>query len=318
MIGFWAGFKLIAGIVAATLAVSPSHSGQTGCFHVPSHCGYPDATNTGVPGGEALQPSGSITIETDGTTISNKRITGSVVVDASNVTIRNSSITPTGGGSGSYAVVLEEGADDFTLEHAEISGRRKSGTGLESAVWNHYNNPGARAVGSYLHGCADCWEGSGSFVGDYMVVDASYAGSHDENIYVCGGSVKVEHSTLINRHQQTATVFGDTSGCGGNRFVVTDSLLAGGGYVLYPQANSESPVGYTKVERNRFARCGTHSAYDRGSGGRECRGGPDQSGIFPQGGYYGLVAYYYSGPGQIWRENVWDDNLKLACLPGTC
>lgn len=304
-------------VLLAMGAGGGAHSHQTDCYAHPSRCGYPDAGNVGVPRGTKLAGTGGMTIDEDGAVISGKRIEGKVIVDADDVTIRDSSISPTEGGSGAVAVQLEQGADNFTIKDSEVAGRDKR-NGLESAVWNHYNNPGASAVGDYFHGCADCWEGSGRFIADYMLVDASYPGSHNEDIYVCGGAVRVEHSTLINRVEQTATVFGDTADCGGNRFVVTDSLLAGGGYVLYPQANSETPTGWTKVEDNRFARCRTRATYDASSGGRPCSGGPDSSGLFPGGGYYGLAAYFYAGPKMIWRGNRWDDDLQPVCPYGTC
>jgi hypothetical protein len=198
-----------------------------------------------------------------------------------------------------------------------VRGRSRT-NGLQSAVWNHYGNPGATAVRSYFHRCADCWEGPGRFSRDLMVVDAAYPGSHDEDIYICGASVKVERSTLINRHDQTATVFGDTAGCGPNRFVVTDSLLAGGGYVLYPQANSDSSTGYMKVTGNRFARCRGGRDFDSDSGGTACAAGTDSFGIWPEGGYYGVAAYYYLDGGNVWSGNYWDDNLKPICLDGHC
>jgi hypothetical protein len=306
---------LVLSLVA--LASSGVRHAQPDCYSQLARCGFPSVATAGVPHGTDLRKSGSLTIRKDGAVLSRRRVEGTVIVDADNVTIRESLIVPPGGGSGSYAIQLLQGADDFRIESSEVRGRGKT-DGLQSAVWNHYGNPGATAVDSYFHKCSDCWEGPGYFNRDLMVVDASYPGSHDEDIYVCGGTVKVENSTLINRHNQTATVFGDTAGCGGNRFIVTDNLIAGGGYSLYPQANSDSPTGYMKVTGNRFARCHGARDYEADTGGTSCAGGPDRSGIFPQGGYYGVAAYYYLGGGNVWAENRWDDNLRPVCLQGSC
>ncbi len=300
-------------MVVAGLSLSPSVAAA--CLASPSACGYPDATNTGVPAGTALTPSGSRTVSSDGAVLSGLDLIGTVTVAADNVKIEDSRITRTSGDSGSYAVILDDGADNFTIEDSEISGPASDVSGLQSAVWNHNNNPGATATRVYFHRCADCWEGAGTFRDAYMVVDAAYTGSHDEDIYVCGASVNVDHSTLINTHQQTATVFGDTI-CGGNDFTVTDSLLAGGGYILYPQANSSSAVGSTNVSGNRFARCATSPVYDPGSGGTACGNGADAFGYFPLGGYYGVAAYTYSGPHHIWEGNVWDDSSQPVCDDG--
>ncbi len=308
--------RLALSLLAALLAcLAASVPASAACLPRPSACGYPDATNTGVPPGTTLTPSGSRTVTGNGTVLSGLEITGTVTVAADNVTIEDSRIVKTSGGSGSYAVILNSGAEGFTIRDSEISGPPSDTSGLESAVWNHYNNPGATASGVYFHGCADCWEGAGTFRDDYMVVDAAYSGSHDEDIYVCGTTVDVGHSTLINTHQQTATVFGDTI-CGGNDFTVTDSLLAGGGYVVYPQANSSSPVGTTRIAGNRFGRCQTSAVYNPGSGGTSCSGGGDTFGYYPLGGYYGLAAYTYSGPGHVWEDNVWDDSSQPVCDDG--
>jgi hypothetical protein len=320
--GLLSGIGVLFGLLAALVGGGHAHHArdhprQVGCFAQPSRCGYPDATNTGVPPGVSLSPSGSITVTDDGETVSEMQITGSVTVAADDVTIEDSRIFQPDGGSGSYAVILNKGAEDFAIRDTEVLGPDRRGGGLESAVWNHYDNPGATAARVYFHGCADCWEGAGAFRDSYMVVDAAYPGSHDEDIYVCGTSVNVDHSTLINRHSQTATVFGD-AGCGGNRFVVTDSLLAGGGYVLYPQANSDTRTGSMRVVGNRIARCKTKPAYDAGSGGTACAQGPDRHGLFPHGGYYGVAAYYFRGREHVWRGNFWDDNLRPVCLSGRC
>jgi hypothetical protein len=314
----WSGLQVLLALFGAMATPSHAHDRPVDCFPRPSLCGYPDATNTGVPAGTQLQPSGSLTVSENGTTIRGMRVEGTVTVDADNVTIEDSQVVQSAGGSGSYAVILNQGADDFAIVDSEVSGPKRRRGGLESAIWNHYGNPGATAVRSYFHGCADCWEGPGAFLDDYMVVDAAYRGSHDEDIYVCGSSVRVLHSTLINRHHQTATVFGDTAGCGGNHFTVTDSLLAGGGFVLYPQANSDARTGRTVIARNRFARCAGAPVYDPRSGGTSCRGGPDAHGSFPYGGFYSVAAYYFPGPGQVWKKNFWDDDLSPVCPDGSC
>jgi hypothetical protein len=300
-------------------AVAPSaQADAAGCFATPSACGYPDATNTGVPAGTALTPATTRTVTANGTVLSGLEITGTVTVAADNVTIKDSKIVATKGGSGSWAVILNEGADNFTIEHTEIVGPAGNSNGIESAVWNHYGNPGTVSRYNYFHHCADCWEGSGRFENDYMVVDASYPGSHNEDIYVCGGAVDVEHSTLLNTYPQTATVFGDTSGCGGNTFEVKNSLLAGGGYVLYPQGNAGSPTGSMNISGNRFARCTNGAVYDSGSGGTYCNGRTgDANGYYPYGGFFGLAAYYFSGTGNIWSNNVWDDNSRPVCANGS-
>ena len=310
------GWTAVMMSVLAFASAGAKHS-STDCYAHPARCGYPSVATTGVPRGTKLTTSGGVTIRKAGTVLSDRQIEGKVTVVAPDVTIKDSRVISSDGGSGSVAIELQQGADDFRIENSEVRGSSKR-DGLESGVWNHYGNPGATAVGTYFHSCSDCWEGPGRFNRDLMVVDSSYPGSHDEDIYVCGAAVRVENSTLINRHNQTATVFGDTAGCGGNRFVVTGNLLAGGGYVLYPQGNAESPTGSMKVTGNRFARCRGRTDFESGSGGTACASGPDASGIFPGGGFYGVAAYYFTGGGNVWSGNFWDDNLKPVCIDGGC
>jgi|GEM_PF-2446643 len=288
----------------------------THCYSSPHTCGYPDATNTGVPAGTTLTPSGSITASTNGQVIEGKDITGTVVIAADNVTIRDSRIFTKS--TGSTAVInINNGADNFTLEDSEVGGNGSTTNAPESGVWNHYNNPGAKMIRSYIHGSPDNWEGRVDLVKDsYMVVDAALPGSHDENIYVWCTTVNVDHSTLINRHEQTATVFGDTLGCEGNSYTVTNSLLAGGGFTLYSQAAGEShsiPDAKTVVTGNRFARCAGTTKYNSGSGGTSCTAGPDTNGVFPNSGYFGVGAGF-NGP-TTWSGNVWDDNLAPISEP---
>jgi hypothetical protein len=308
------GFGLT--LACALFAVASTASASAaGCFADPSGCGYPDQTNTGVPAGTTLTPSGSRTITTNGTVLSGIEFTGPVTIAADNVTIKNSRIAISKGGSGTYGLIVNQGADNFTLEHSEVVGPAGESNGLESAVWNHYRNPGVVASHDYFHHCADCWEGSGTLSDDYMVVDAAYPGSHNEDVYVCGGAIKVEHSTLYDQFEQTATVFGDTAGCGGNVFEVDNSLLAGGGWMLYPQGSANSAVGSTKITGNRFARCLNGAVYNSRSGGTACKGGVgDSNGYYPYGGYFGVVAYYFGG---TWSGNVWDDNGRPFCADGS-
>jgi hypothetical protein len=317
----WGSAQVLLSLLAPT--ATPSHvvSRQVNCFAQPSRCGYPDASNTGVSRGTSLKSSGPITVTSNGTTIEGLRVSGTVTVAADDVTIKDSRIVQRPGEDSGATVTLERGADNFTLEDSEVGGNGSRTHAPESGVWNHYNNPGARMIRSYIHGSPDNWEGRVDLVKDsYMVVDAALPGSHDENIYVWCTTVNVDHSTLINHHEQTATVFGDTLDCEGNRFTVTNSLLAGGGFTLYPQAASEDhpvPNAKTTVTGNRFARCQGGKVYNDDSGGTACKGGADPHGLFPYGGYFGVLAGYFRGKDQVWKKNVWDDNLRPACF-GSC
>ncbi|MGH2976025.1 MAG: hypothetical protein ACRDLL_14330 [Solirubrobacterales bacterium] len=300
----------IVGLAAGPAATSSAST--TACFPQPSSCGYPDATTTGVPAGTALTSSSNVTLSS-GQIMRAKDVTGSVTVTGPNVTIEDSKIHTNDGGSGETAITLQNGATNFKLIRSEVYGNGSQTDAPESGVWNHYNNAGAQAIGSYIHGSPDNWEGRVDLVKDsYMIVDAQYSGAHSENIYICGSTAIVEHSTLYNESDETSLIFGDGI-CGqGNTVSVTDSMLAGGGYMLEPNAKGVSaPVTITG---NRVGRCLSSSQQDSG-GGYVCSGGADSSGYWPRGGHYGISADL--GSSATWSGNVWDDNGQPVCANGS-
>ena len=303
---------LVALLSTFGFAAGPVSQPAAPCFSNPSSCGYPDATNTGVPPGTTLTNSDNVKLSA-GQTLSNLNVTGSVDVTGPNVTIQNSRIHTTGGGSGVTTINLENGATNFRLIDSEVYGNGSKTNAPESGVWNHYNNPGARVIRSYIHGSPDNWEGRVDLVKDsYMIVDAEYSGAHSENIYICGQNATVEHSTLYNESDETALIFGDGICGGGNTVSVTDSLLAGGGFMLEPNAKGVSaPVTITN---NRVGRCLTSSHQDSG-GGYVCSSGADSNGYWPRGGHYGISADL--GNSATWSGNVWDDNGQAVCASGS-
>jgi hypothetical protein len=280
------------------------------CFPEPHACGYPDPSNTGVPKGTELKEMGEVTLHS-GDTLSDANVTGAVIVDGSGVTVEDSVIHPTGGGSGSTAIVLEDGADDFTLIRSEVTGNGSKTNAPESNVWNHYGNSGFRVIDSYLHGAPDNIEGPVSIYGSYVIVDAEYPGAHSEDIYICGANATVKNSTLLNESGETSLIFGDGI-CGkGNRVTVEDSLLAGGGYMLQP--NSKGVSAPVRIVDNRVGRCRTKTHQDSG-GGYVCNGGTDEHGFWPRGGHYGIATEL--GQNAEWWGNVWDDTGRPVCSTG--
>ncbi len=298
-------------ISSLSLAGGAHHLQPTGpCFPEPHVCGYPDASNTGVPPGTELKEMGEVTLH-GGDTLSDADVTGAVIVDGPGVTVEDSKIHPTGGGSGSTAIILEDGATDFTLIHSEVTGNGSKTNAPESNVWNHYGNSGFRVIDSYLHGVPDNIEGPVSIHDSYVTVDAEYPGAHSEDIYLCGANATVKDSTLFNESDETSLIFGDGI-CGrGNRVTVEDSLLAGGGYMLQP--NSKGVSAPVRIVGNRVGRCRTKTHQDDG-GGYVCDGGTDEHGFWPRGGHYGIATEL--GHEALWWNNVWDDTSRPVCPTG--
>lgn len=110
----------------------------------PSPTGWPDASNTGVPTGTQLTPSGTLNVTVTGAVINGRDITGSVTVNAPNVTIRNSRIR--GGDfflvrSNSTGLLIEDSEiiGDFSVCHVGIGSsnvtvRRTEFTGCENGM----------------------------------------------------------------------------------------------------------------------------------------------------------------------------------------
>jgi hypothetical protein len=302
---------LTAAFVAAIFMFVAAHAGAaTSCFAAPSACGYPDATTAGVP---ASAKAGLTTVSSAtlgaGQTLENKIVTNGVRVTGAGATIRNSIIKTPSGGNGSTAIELSNGATNFTIENSEVTGNGSKTNAPESNVWNHYNNAGFKVIGSYLHGVPDNIEGSVAEVRDsFIAVDAEYPGAHSEDIYLCGASANVQHSTLYNESDETSLIFGDGICGAGNAVTVENSLLAGGGYMLQPNAKGVSaPV---RIVGNRVGRCLSAARQDSG-GGYVCANGKDANGFWPRGGHYGLDTEL--GNSATWTGNVWDNNSQPMC-----
>ena len=77
-------------------AQAPSGPRPASCMPKPSACGYPDATNTGVPPGTSLdRVDGTVTIDKPGTVYSGHEVHGEILVAADDVTIENTRIVST-------------------------------------------------------------------------------------------------------------------------------------------------------------------------------------------------------------------------------
>ena len=276
------------------------------CYSSPHTCGYPDETNTGASG--SLAPSGSITVSTNGAVVKDKEVSGKITINASNVTIENVKVVQTASGSGTQAI--SNNGSGNVIRNVTAGGKGTGSSTIEAAVRGFQ---GVTLERDYFYNCNECMQGGGTVKDSYMVVSSIYSGAHAEDIYVCSDTITVEHSTLINSVNQTATVFGDTICGGGNKYTVKNSLLAGSGYVFYPQANNTNPSGaQTTIVGNHIARC-LGAPETKENGHWYCKGGSDSSGIYPYGGSYGIGAYF-SGP-TTWSGNVWDDNLATISEP---
>lgn len=113
--GLWAITLVLTGLGTA-FADAPSEDALT--THSTARASYPGPDNTGVPAGTVLQPSGSITVTTDGEVIDGLDIDGCVLVSADNVVIRRSRIS-----CGDRYSIRTRDASNLLVEDVEIDGR---------------------------------------------------------------------------------------------------------------------------------------------------------------------------------------------------
>lgn len=215
---------------------------QANCINVPSDCGYPDATNTGVPAGVTLTNTTNLTVSTNGAVVENRYITGRLTISANNVTVRNVRIV-----SGDYYPIYYEGTG-LVVEDTEITGTSDAVTACMS-----FDSYTARRV--MCSGGADGFKANAD-----VVIEDSYVfglresdGSHNDGVQTTGGSnVTIRHNTFDLRGD-VAEVFQLGTEWGSNsNWLIDNNLFAGGGWVF-----NGGPVNPMTISNNRFA--GTRS-----------------------------------------------------------
>jgi hypothetical protein len=280
----------------------------------------------------SLTPSGSITVSKAGTTVQNLDITGSITVTAANVTIKNVCVSANGAGNINNGPAVRFSAAGGLIEYSTVHGANATDQSVQTAIAGM-----GTASHVYLYNCGECvhdgpWTVNDSYIeANGNAFESGYVGDagqgpadHHEAVYLASSTFIGNHDTILNPHDETATVFGDTYNSPGNvcenHITITNSLLGGGGYDVYTCASGTSAGASTmNISNNHIARCGTAAVYDKASGGRSCAGGADTHGYWPFGGYFGVTASVYCPPmaNQTWSNNVWDDDghpVPCGCL----
>lgn len=289
---------------------TPPPSGTVGCAADPSACGYPDASNTGVPSGTTLvkvpedvtsgngwhyDSRGWIEVDKAGATLSGITTTKNVNVTADNVTVKNSRIIVSGE---SFGISIRR-ADNVTVRDNEIAGPKASGpTRLMVGVKDVYSDSvNLKVVGNDIWHTATGVQIDQGLIQDNYIHDLGFTGDdHVNGTTSNGGSraLTIRHNTVFNPHDQTDAIslFQDF-GVQANR-VIDDNLLAGGGYTIYAGANRgrESTATNIVVTNNRIS-----------------------SKFYPKGGHFGYATAYTSGGGNRWSGNVWDDTGRSIPQP---
>ena len=251
-------------------------------------------------------------------------------MDASGVTLNHDCVVFDGGeAEGSAAVVLDSAATDFTISNTTVRAENTTSDSFEEAIRNNYSDAGAMATKDRFEDCAECVHQLWTLTESYVIANgrenADEEGTaHTEDWWFSKNTITATDDTLLNPSKQTAVIFAESgNGICENHEQVTDSLLAGGGFMFYFCAHSTG-AGSSSIEikDNRFAsrKCTKKEIENyEGRGGFGCapeggyfEDGEGSGGYFPRGGFFGVVfegeGLYDRGAG--WEGNFWDDNLK--------
>lgn len=234
---------------AATVADASAASGsavrfgaagafQANCINVPSACGYPDATNTGVPAGTTLTNSGCVTVNTNDATVQNLHITDcNITVNANNVTIKNVKISGC-----TYYPIDYSGHTGLVVQDTEIDSNCEQTTAGMS--FDNYT-----AIRMHVHGSADGFKAdSNAVIQDSYIHDLWVtADSHNDGVQTTGGSnVTLTHNTIDTDSQGVCVQFGPSD----TDWMVTNNLFHCTGWSL----NGSSGTANSSFLNNRFAR----------------------------------------------------------------
>jgi len=308
-LGAAASLAVAGAIALVCLQVIPSNSHaavQTNCAAAPSACGYPDATNTGVPSGMKLKTVGPgkgqvssgpgwqfdsrgwVEVTGNGAVLSGLYIPYNLDINgASNVTVKDVKVVT--GGQSSWGVSLRH-TSNVTVEDSTIEGVN-TGTGrlmvgvadiyADSTGTSVLNNNIAR-TGTGVQICA------GLIQGNYIHNMGYIAGDHINGVTTNGNStaaLTIRGNTILVHHNQTDAVslFQDF-GVEANK-TIDGNLLAGGSYTIYGGDGQYGATSGIVITGNRISTI-----------------------YYPNGGTYGPVTRFTSsGTGNTWSGNVWDN-----------
>lgn len=226
---------------------------------LPSSCGWPDQTNTGVPKSVALTVhSGNWTINKAGTVIDGYDIKGCVVIQAANVVIKRSKITcpdfvavkilsPTGSPEAANANLL--------IEDSEIV---LSKLGNNGVAWDGYT---LRRV--WIHGGSDCATADENVVIEHSFCDIPaglpVGSAHVDGFQDGGDRIVWRHNTIRNPYAQVSAIYArDTA-----HATIVDNLVAGGGWTIYcPKGGTLDAFSGNVISRKYYSTGGSYGPTD--------------------------------------------------------
>jgi hypothetical protein len=247
---------------------------------------YPGPTNTGVPAGTSLRPSGGFTVTQQGAVIEGLDVQGCIQVRASNVTIRRTRVR-----GSCFNGAIDTGYGDVSgvlIEDVELDGGNQ--------------NANAALLGNSGFTCRRCnihHGGSGIRMTSNVVIEDSWVhdlygadDSHNSGVGSNGGSNftlrrnNIDCGTLPNC-SGAFVLYGDFNPI--TNVLAEGNLFNGGGFCVY--AGSVTGKNYPLASTVRFH----NNAFGRS--------------VFARCGYYGPV-HSWAGGAHEWTGNFWADTKE--------
>ena len=240
---------------AGLVTVDPPSSAAAGpksCMPEPSACGYPDATNTGVPRGASLtRVNGTKYLDRPGMVFSGREVHGDIIVRADNVTIENTRVIS----ESDYPIRNFFGESIPTgtvIRDVEIDMQGQTeGKGI---AFDNYT-----ATRVWFHNGLDC-----AHTGRNVTITDSFCDlpllpedspAHADGFQSDGGgNLTFRHNTIRNPNPQTAAILMSTNTDGIRDVVIDDNLMSGGGYTVYCGTGEGGVVPNETYTNNRISR----------------------------------------------------------------
>ncbi len=296
-----------AGVLAGVSHASPAGASVlTNCAAKPSACGYPDATNSGVPSGTTLKTVPSqissgpgwtwnattsvLAVTGSGTVLTGLYIPGTLEIDANNVTVNDDQVAT----GGNFGISLRH-TTGVTIENSTISGQNATTGRVGSAIDDIYSDStGITITDTNIYSFKTGIQvQTGMITGNYIHDPGYVAGDHTNGFFVNGGTepMTIEDNTVFDSLNQTDAISLDASAAGtpvANK-TIENNFLAGGSYTIYGGDSLSNAISKILIENNRFGQL-----------------------YYTTGGQYGPVAYFTATGtgGNVWSGNFYDTNDK--------
>ena len=226
---------------ASSAGASRPAGSRTNCGPHPSACGFPDATNTGVPAGTQLTVvNGDLKVSQAGAVVDGQDITGCVEIAAPRVTIRNSRIRCASYyGIASFPQAYSGGG--LLIEDTTIT-CHQGGTGIAS--------DGFTALRVNISGCENGFavDNNVTIRDSYVHDPYSTAENHADGAQMDPGShIVISHNTIFMPASTSAII---SAKSGDSDVLISGNLLSGGAFTLYCPHDSSTDF---RVVDNRFS-----------------------------------------------------------------